>query len=385
MNFKELIEKRNALVDQAQKLFETADAEKRALTADEMASYEAISKEIKDIDKTLNLAKEARSFEMGKAKEKQEHRSAQEQYEMECRAFEAYVRKGESALQTRDDSNWVVGENGAVIPTTIANKIIETVENICPIYNMATKYRVKGKLVFPVYDETTKKIEAAYADEFDELESTAGKFTKVELGGYLVGVLSKISRSLINNDQFALVPYVITKIAQAITRFLENELLLGTTAAGKMQGVVATAKQKVTAKGATAITGDDLIDLQLAVPEVYQANACWIVNRNTLGALRKLKDGNGRYMLQDDLTKGFGFTLLGKHVYVSDKMPDVATKAKPIVYGDMSGLYVNIHEDINLQMLMEKYATEHVVGAVAWLEMDSKLVEPQKVAVLEMA
>ena len=57
---------------------------------------------------------------------------------------------------------------------------------------------------------------------------------------------------------------------------------------------------------------------------------------------------------------------------------------KAIVYGDMSGLYVKLAQNVELQVLNEKYATQHAVGVVGYIECDSKIVEPQKLAVLTM-
>lgn len=65
-------------------------------------------------------------------------------------------------------------------------------------------------------------------------------------------------------------------------------------------------------------------------------------------------------------------------------MPEIAASAKAVVYGDMSGLFSNLRPGIELQMLNEKYADEHAVGVVAWYEVDTKVVEQQKVAVLVM-
>ena len=105
----------------------------------------------------------------------------------------------------------------------------------------------------------------------------------------------------------------------------------------------------------------------------------------TRTALRLLKDDVGRYLLQDDITAPFGKVLLGKPVYVSDNMPDMAAGATAIYYGDMSGLAVKITEEMEIQVLREKYATQHADGVVAWLEMDAKVENAQKIAKLEMA
>lgn len=377
MNFKKLLEKRNELVEKINNLFVAAEKENRALAAEEKTTYDDAMAEIKSIDETIRMYEAAKGI-----KGDVTNTNAQSDYEQERRALAEFVRSGK-LTEIRAGVNMTLGDNGAIIPTTIANKIIETVENICPIFDLSSKYNVKGSLTFPVYDETTDQVQCAYATEFKALDSHTGNFTTVSLGGYLVGALTKISRSLITNGEFDVVSYIIGKISLAIARFLEKECLIG-TGTDACQGVLVGATQKMTAAAATAITADELIDLQLMVPEQYQANACWIVNTKTLGVLRKLKNNDGDYLLTDDLVKGFGFELLNKHVYISDQMPEIAASAKAVVYGDMSGLFSNLRPGIELQMLNEKYADEHAVGVVAWYEVDTKVVEQQKVAVLVM-
>lgn len=387
MNFKELIEKKNTLVDKVNEMFGKCETETRAFNEAEIAEFNKLTAEIKAIDETLKMSEVARSFEKSAQKQAdKKETSAQDVYAKEYRAFGDYLRGNE--LQNRDatDVNFTKGDNGAIIPSSIANKIIETVENICPIYAKSTKYHVKGSLSFPVYDESTQKVQCAYQTEFTAMLSTSGKFTNVTLNGYLAGAMTKISRSLMNNAQFDVVAYAITKIAQAIARFLENELLNGTVSAGKMQGVMPNATQIVTADNATKITADDLISVQAKVPELYQANCEWYMSQEVMVVVRKLKDLEGRYVLQPDLTRGFGYMLLGKHVNVSDNLPKTLVSAtKVIAYGDASGLYTNIHEDVEMQILREKFADEHVDAVVAWLEADSKVVEQQKFAVLQLA
>ena len=104
----------------------------------------------------------------------------------------------------------------------------------------------------------------------------------------------------------------------------------------------------------------------------------------TRDALRNLKDDVGRYMLIDDLTAPFGKVLLGKPVYVSDNMPDIATGVKAIFYGDMSGLATNFHEEMHVEVLRELYAAQHAIGVVGWVEFDAKVVDQQKISVLKM-
>lgn len=373
MELKKLIEKRNALLDEMQAIADKAVAETRAFTEQESADYDAKKKEAEELEKTISRCQEQRS------KTELIPNNNETKEEAEKRAFEQYLRTGK--IETRSETTMNVSDNGAVIPASIANKIIEKVVDICPIYSLADRYNIGGTLSIPYYDESAQAIEVAYATEFTDIESTSGKFLSIELRGYLAGALSKISKSLINNSAFDIVGYVVNKVAQAFAKWIEKELLFGTSE--KITGL-SNATQIITAAAATAITADELIDLQESVPDAYQANAIWIMSKATRTAIRKLKDKDGNYILNKDATAKWGYTLFGKPVYVSDNMPAMTSSKPAIYYGDMSGLAVKVSENVSIEILREKYATQHAVGVVGWIEIDSKIENQQKIAVLKM-
>ena len=375
---KSLIEQRAELVEELKTLTDAAELEKRAMSDEESAKFDEIEQKIKNIDATIERIERARDIPERKEQEKEED-SAEEPTELEERAFEAHIR-GE-VLQERADANLTSGDNGAVIPTSIVNKIIKKVHDICPIYQLATKYNVGGTLSIPYYDEEDGNITMAYATEFSELESTSGKFKSIELKGFLAGALSKISKSLINNSKFAIVPFVVNEMAASISRWIENELLNGTE--DKIEGL--SKVEGITAASSTAITTDELIDVQEDIPDVFQANAIWIMNKKTRTAIRKLKDNDGNYILNKDATSRWGYTLFGKDVYTSENMPEMATGKRAILYGDMSGLAVKVSENMEIAVLREKFATQHAIGVVAWMELDSKVENSQKITGLTMA
>ena len=310
--------------------------------------------------------------------EKRDYKPDEKQEDVEMRDFAEAIRGN-----VENRANLTKSDNGVVIPQTIANKIITKVEDVCPIYQMATVYNVKGKLVVPVWGDNDEgeNITCAYASEFTDLTSKSGKFTSVELTGFLAGALTKVSKSLVNNSDFDLVSFVVNEMVKAIAKFLEGELINGTTS--KMTGIL-SATQTVTSATATAITSDELIDLQDTIPDVFQTGACWIMNKATRTAIRKLKNEDGEYLLNKDITSPFGYTLLGKPVYVSDNMPTIGAGKSVIVYGDMSGLTVKLSQQVEMQILQEVYAAQHALGVVAWIEADSKITEQQKIAVLKM-
>ena len=374
---KELMEKKNDLITRAEEVLNQAKADKRELTDAEAQELAEIRDDVRRIMETLKIKKE---FDVMEDREPEKTEIEVEKEVQETRAFENYIR---GIVLNERANNLDIANNGAVIPETILNKIIRKVYEISPILERSSKYNVKGDLTIPYYDVETTTITVAYQDEFQALSSNVGQFTSnITLKGYLAGALSLISRSLINNSQFDIVAFVIEQMALSIHRFIEKELLNGTV--GKVTGL-STLTNVYTAESSTAITSDDVVKLQGKVIDQYQANAIWIMSRDTRNALRLLKDEMGRYLLQDDITAPFGKVLLGKPVYVTDNMPDIGAGKTVIYYGDMKGLATKFSEDMNIQVLREKYADQHAVGVIGWVEFDSKVEDAQKIAKLVMA
>lgn len=396
-NRKEMVEKQNDLFTRAESLVNKAESEKRELTEDEAAELAEIRDDIQRIKKYLDIVDDiddARPSKDVKGEEKEAHdvidgedaracgdEKARET--QETRAFENYLR---GRVIHERAGELAPANNGAIIPKTIAKKIIEHVYEICPILAKADKYTIKGDLELPYYDNVTSgsgtPLTCTYQSEFVAMSSSTGNFTTISLGGFLAGALCKVSRSLINNVDFDIVGFVVKEMGVAIARFVEHELINGTS--GKITGLSNSTNVK-TAAAASAITANELIELQAQVPDVYQANACWIMAPATRTAIRELKDNMQRYLLQDDISLPFGKSLLGKPVYISDNMPAMATGNMSVVYGDLSGLAVKFSEDINIQVLRERYADEHCVGVIGWLELDAKIADQQKIAVLKQA
>lgn len=386
MNLKALTEQRAEKQTEMETLLNTVKTEERAFSDEESELFTQLESDIQRINETLDaiakgreLTKEPEAEEIEDKKEEEEEMKEEEnKVAQEERAFENYIRG--VVLETRDDVNLTKGDNGAIIPTSIAKKIIKKVYDVSPLLEKTTKYNVKGKLEIPYYNETSDaKVNMAYATEFVSLESNVGKFTTIELTGFLAGALAKLSKSLLNNSDFNLLNEVINIMSESIARWVEKELITGTT--DKVDGLKGVTLG-VTTASSTAITTDEIIKLKRSIKQQFQKNAIWIMNPETLTAISLLKDDNGRYLLQDDLTNDFGYTLLGKPVYESDNMPQIGAGNIAIYYGDMSGLATKFVEELEIEVLREKYADQHAIGVVAWMEFDAKVEDAQKISKL---
>ena len=381
MELKYLTEQRAENQSKMQEILSKAKGEKRAMTEEEIKKFKELKKMIDEIDETIKAEEEARKEELDESQKEGTQKQSENIEATEQRAFANFIRgiKAEKRANNLD-----LGNNGAVVPQTIANKIIEKVKEICPIYSLSEIYNIKGDLVIPYYGENSgEDITCAYATEFTDLTSTAGKFTSINLSSYLAGALTKISKSLINKSDFDITNFVVKKMSESIAEFIEKELLNG-TGSSACQGVLIGTTSVIETSASGKISADDLIDLQESIIDNYQKNAVFIMNRSTRKAIRKLKDGDGNYLLNRDFTSAWGYTLLGKPVYTSDNMPEIEANEKAIIYGDMTGLSVKLTKDIEIQVLQELYAAQHALGVVGWVEIDSKISDQQKLSVLKI-
>ncbi len=116
-----------------------------------------------------------------------------------------------------------------------------------------------------------------------------------------------------------------------------REILMG-TGAGECEGILSHPTiSTVNSGNASALTADGIVGLETAVPEPYRSRATWLMSRSTLDAARKLKGSDGQYMF---LQVGDAETLRGRPVIVDDNMPNVASNAFPIIFGDLSYYYL---------------------------------------------
>ena len=199
MNLKYLDEQRAENHNKMQEILESAKKEERALSEDEISKFNELKKLIGEIDATIKAEEESREMDIEEKKENKNEEIKEDvakvdSVKSEERAFTEYIISGK---QRANSPGMSYGSNGAIVPTTIAKKIIEKVKELSPIYDKVEKFTTKGTLEIPVYDtdsdatSPTGDVNVAYqGDEFTALVAGQGKFTSVELKGYSHGALS---------------------------------------------------------------------------------------------------------------------------------------------------------------------------------------------------
>lgn len=362
-----LLEQRNSLLDEMDNLVKKAKEETRAFSDDESNRFETIKSEISKIDKTLKAEEEARSFEK-KEEKKEEKRSVED-------IFSDFI-KGE----TRAAGEMETTTNGNIIPTQLSNDIIKKVNELSGIFSKVRKVNSTGK-----YQQIIEKNKATagWTDELVEVTKTNGDYEVVEIGHYKLGALTKVSLELVNQANFNVTSEVVNQISQSFAEKVEQAIIKG-DGVKKPTGLVGGGVV-VNLASKTAITADELIDIFHSLKAPYMANACWLMNRDTLCKVRKLKDLDGQYIFQSDMTKEYVGYILGKPVLISEFMDSLGgTSAAPIMFGDFEKAYiVNANPQQTIQILNEVYATQGAKGVLGFLFLDGKPVNAECYAVVK--
>ncbi len=118
---------------------------------------------------------------------------------------------------------------------------------------------------------------------------------------------------------------------------------------------------------------DAVVDLVYALNAQYRANASFVMNSKTAGAVRKMKDVDGRFLWSDGLAAAEPARLMGYPVLIAEDMPDIAGDAMAIAFGDFGAGYT-VAERPDLRILRDPfsakphvlfYATKRVGGDVS--------------------
>jgi HK97 family phage major capsid protein len=105
-----------------------------------------------------------------------------------------------------------------------------------------------------------------------------------------------------------------------------------------------------------SIGADSLIVLQHALKAGYRRNGIWLMNDTTASVVRRLKDGEGKYLWGGGLLAGEPETLLGKPVEIDDNMPDISAGSFPIAFGDFQRGYMIGDHAVGRRLLRDPYS-----------------------------
>ncbi|PVH29602.1 phage major capsid protein [Pararhodobacter oceanensis] len=323
---------------------------------------------------------------------------------LHLKAFDAYLRSGDDdalrgiMLEGKGMTTTVNSEGGYLVDPQTSERIQGVLYAAASVRAIASVVQVEAGSFDVLVDHGD--VGSGWATESTAVTETGtGAIDRISIRLHELSAMPKASQRLLEDSAFDVEGWLAERIAQKFARaeaaafisgdgadkprgILDHEILPEGSEVWGQLGYVATG----TAGDFDAVNpADAVVDLVYALDAGYRANAGFVMNSKTAGAVRKMKDGDGRFLWSDGLAAGEPARLMGYPVLIAEDMPDIAAGAHAIAFGDFQAGYT-IAERPDLRVLRDPfsakphvlfYATKRVGGDVT----DFKAIKLLKFAV----
>lgn len=306
-------------------------------------------------------------------------------------SWETFMRKGKEGMDPEEYKALTVGTDataGNLAPAEYVEELIKVITEISPVRSVARVRQTSNKEI--EVPSKTATFAAAWTAETGSRSETTGYTTSLNtIPTHELYALVDISSALLEDSVFNLEAEMNLEFAEQFAK-AEGAAFISGNGTNKPTGITdgSTVASGVTAASASAITADEVLDLVHSLKADYAQNAAFMMNRATLGEIRKLKDTAGQYIFQTGFSGQAGLpnTIYG-HPYVeAPDVADIATGTKPIIFGDYRRGYM-IVDRVALSVLRDPYsqASSGNVRYIARRRVGGEVVLAEAMKVLEMA
>ena len=392
MNVQDLIAKRARAWEAAKSVLEAHRGENGVLSAEDGETYDRMEKEITDLTKEIDrlnrqAAIEAQLNQPTSAPLSNMPNRNDVKPEKKGRASDQYAKDMLTAMRTNFHQvsdilqEGVDADGGYLVPEEWDSRLIDVLNEENIMRGLATQITTSGEHKINI---AGAKPTAAWIEEGGALQFTDAKFGQKILDAHKLHVAVKVTEELLYDSMFDLANYITTQFGIAIANAEEDAFLNG-DGKGKPTGIFDATNGGTVAKTLTGtkLSTDDVLDLVYALKRPYRKKASFIMNDQTLAALRKLKDNNGAYIWQPSYQAGEPDRLLGYAVHTSAFAPELAAGKPVMAFGDYSYYNIGDRGTRSMQELRELFAGNGMIGYVAKERVDGLLVLPEAVQILK--
>ena len=357
---------------EAKSLLDAAAAENRDLSATEQETYDRINADLDErtaiIEKLQkDMDREARAAEVRVPQVQTADRTDND--------ILRSLAKGEMRVHTFEKRQMTTGNNGGVVPEGFYDVLQEQLRYTGPWTNENVGYTILTTaggedIKVPTQTAFSAATATAEAAAFGVSNPTTSFLT---LRAHKFGTLITVSRELLEDSGIDLVSFIGRQAGNAIGNIVNEKLAVGTGTL-EPQGLFTAAGSGVRGTATDfAFSADDLIDLVHSVDSAYASrpNTGFQMRRAALSTLRKLKDGEGRFIY--DPTLGTQALLLGYPVFENPHAPAIGTAAKSVVFGDMSSMHVRQVGGVEIARSDDAYFVNDLVAFRVSIRVDGNL------------
>jgi HK97 family phage major capsid protein len=280
-------------------------------------------------------------------------------------------------------------DGGYLDVPTFSSEMTKVMAEISPLYRLA---RVIPLTTATSFEEIVDRdqVQTAWVGETSGRPDTdTAKLGKFALALREIYAMPKVTQALIDGTGINVMEWLREKCAEGFALAEGSAFHVGDgvakprgiltypTAAtadatrpwGTVQHIVSGASGAFITPTTSAAGADCLIDTVTALRAQYRNGACWLMNRLTAGACRKLKTVEGAYIWQDGLIAGQPSTILGFPVEIDEAMPDISANSLSIAFGNWKRAYTVI-EGPGIKFLTDPYTDKPNVRLYSYRRVD---------------
>lgn len=293
------------------------------------------------------------------------------------KAFDAYLRNGDDEalrgleIEGKAMSVSVNADGGYLVDPVTSDTINSVLSSTASLRSVASVVRVEGASFDVLIDQND--IGAGWADETSaSAESATPTIDRISIPLYELNALPKVSQRLLDDAAFDVEGWLAGRIAEKFA-ISEAAAFVSGDGVDKPRGFLThptvidsgwswgNLGYQISGASGDLGDGDALIDLVYALGAQYRAGASFVMNSRTAGAVRKLKDADGRHLWSDGLSAGEPARLLGYPVLICEDMPDVDVDTTPVAFGNFQSGYT-IAERPDVRVLRDPFSAKpHVL------------------------
>lgn len=296
------------------------------------------------------------------------------------KAFGAYLRSGDDdglrglVLEGKALNTQVNAEGGFLVDPETSDRIRGVLKATSSLRAVASVVNVEATSFDVLVDHSD--VGSGWASETAALtETSTPQIDRISIPLHELAAMPKASQRLLDDSAFDVEGWLAERIADRFAR-AEAQAFVSGDGVDKPKGFLthATVDNDLWAWGslgyvptgaagdfAATNASDAIIDLVYALNAEYRANATFVMNSKTAGAVRKMKDADGRFLWSDGLAAGEPARLMGYPVLLAEDMPDIGANAHAIAFGDFRSGYT-IAERPDMRVLRDPFSAKpHVL------------------------
>lgn len=299
-----------------------------------------------------------------------------QQFERRQRLFR--TKKADAAYEESRALSTQVGQSIGYTVAPLFNADIESaLLYYGPMVQIATPIRTTTAATYPMPTDNETSKTGAYTDENTAVTTTEGvTINVVNFGAYKATTNAiLVPYEAFRDSAIDLNGYLSSKLGERLGRFINTE---ATTGSVKCKGIVTTATAGVTTASSSAIAMDEVLALVHQIDPAYRdmPGTGFMFNDAILLALRKLKDGEGRYLWSAGTTASEPDRLWGKPYYINNDMAGtMATTAITMLFGHLPHYHLRTVSEIRLTMSDQRYWESDQTAFAAYMYFDGNLVD----------